>query len=996
MLAWICMAIPASAESSGETDRSDTPLSGDYSSLFKSPESRDSLNHSRIIYQQTIPEADGTTPDGLTIRYLRNRRALVGQGCMVNKLATSVGVASAVQDLAHITDLNLDNYATIAKGADVSLALKPIVSVRDTRNYYGKGTPAGFTIVARSGTSVLSLDVIKAMAVAFFRDGNFVGSAPVREGQNASGVNLSLIQIGGSENASMNLTVVAPAEFDEIMLCDAGGVNVSVVETLFIQYAFVGEPEQLILNNDYTADGVQHEGGITVFNRQTSRQLTIESAKCNGTDVETDILGIDYKRFILNPDESAVIGAVLTLGGCSAEIHLADKTMDEEDEEVFPAGSEIGFNIGCDGLLKLGVGDNIEIILYGKEKKNRDYVKLQTLSVGGGVLGVDVAKFGNRKDFSVKAPVAFSGAKIFFGKTLSVDLGSTNAYYAYVKSAPDIPHYCDFRTPSKVYLQPDASKHQIEYNPTLKNVRWEIVSGPDGHTATVDSNGLVSGISKKGSYVIKGTCTGEGHDKDCTATVTIQNDQFQHNADGQTDGGCGEPLTNYLGDSQAEYAPSTEIHDTSGSLISISDLKNPENITDADHGNYAEYVGGVQLVSDLCITGAKALGDNLIKAGDEACRLGFVVEEAADAVTAGVLQFLQIRCYYKGNRVYNKPVEESNAVKVGLIGSEKTTKVRYSIEVPEGFLVDEIQLWASGVANINLSKLKIYYPFKEDTNSTCATILGCDGRMISRSASVDTSQYGLVAAGVYINDISNFIDEDYNSYMTIGAIADVTGTTEITVNLGETINPGQQVGIIMDAKTFLANINVGNWLTITTYNTPQSAASPARARASEDQTPVDTFTDWNVAKANVAGFGDKNVLYITPSQPFNEMHLQVAGVLKATDQMHLYGLCTRGDADKDGIPDCMDAYYDAPVISGTATPAEDLRKDLQVTLDGTLARVSCPTGIGRVIVFDINGQLFDSVDGKGNSAVSVELSPGIRILLIELADGSVYSLKTAL
>lgn len=53
------------------------------------------------VWQQTNPDAD---------YYLKNRRALVGPGCTVNKLVNVVGVGSWVQDLNNLTDEDLDNY----------------------------------------------------------------------------------------------------------------------------------------------------------------------------------------------------------------------------------------------------------------------------------------------------------------------------------------------------------------------------------------------------------------------------------------------------------------------------------------------------------------------------------------------------------------------------------------------------------------------------------------------------------------------------------------------------------------------------------------------------------------------------------------------------------------------------------------------------------------------------------------------------------------------
>ena len=98
----------------------------------------------------------------MTFRELRNRRALTGESCTVNKLIGVVGVGSWAKDLGALTDDSLDNNAQVNSVVRAGVTVDPIVSVRDMDNYYSKGTVAGYTIVAGSGSSVLSLEVIKA------------------------------------------------------------------------------------------------------------------------------------------------------------------------------------------------------------------------------------------------------------------------------------------------------------------------------------------------------------------------------------------------------------------------------------------------------------------------------------------------------------------------------------------------------------------------------------------------------------------------------------------------------------------------------------------------------------------------------------------------------------------------------------------------------------------------------------------------------------------
>ena len=154
----------------------------------------------------------------MTFRRLRNRRALTGEECTVNKLIGVVGVGSWAKDLGALTDEDLDNDAQVNAVVKAGVTVDPMVSVKDMQNYYTKGTVAGYAIVAGSGSSVLSLDVIKAFSIGFYRDGKLQGVVPVREGQNGSGVTLKLLQIPGSDKICAMLTAESDWLFDEISL----------------------------------------------------------------------------------------------------------------------------------------------------------------------------------------------------------------------------------------------------------------------------------------------------------------------------------------------------------------------------------------------------------------------------------------------------------------------------------------------------------------------------------------------------------------------------------------------------------------------------------------------------------------------------------------------------------------------------------------------------------------------------------------------------------
>lgn len=119
----------------------------------------------KTVYQDTDPSATN---------YLKNRRALVGPGCTVNSVGDGVKVASDLKDLQNLCNDNLDDYATFPALVDATVAASPVVSIKDNKHYYAKGTEAGFTICTNSNAGILKVDVSTLYGIRFFKDGKAV------------------------------------------------------------------------------------------------------------------------------------------------------------------------------------------------------------------------------------------------------------------------------------------------------------------------------------------------------------------------------------------------------------------------------------------------------------------------------------------------------------------------------------------------------------------------------------------------------------------------------------------------------------------------------------------------------------------------------------------------------------------------------------------------------------------------------------------------------
>ena len=716
-------------------------------------------------------------------RALENRRALVGPGSTVNNIVNVVGVGSWVQDLNNLTDEDLNNYTEFPKIVNVEAGADIVTSVRDMNNHYAEGMTAGFCMVASSGTSILSLDVIQALRIQFFLEGKDVGTVTVTEGQEGAGVILSLISIPGSDDACINVTAPAPAEFDEIALIDAG-VNLTVADRMQIKYAFVGDAKEILL----TYDGVDSMNeGLT----GEDKGYFLETAK----GWNPVLLGIPFPLLpenieaLTNSDTTdyAPLTPIIA-AGYQGSVKLC-AAHHESNEEVFKAGDEVGFRWINGAALDLDVGAWIRILLFDR---NGNVVQEETVS--GDVVGLGVASGGNGMS-SVVAERDFSGAEIRFHTVLSVSVGAMGIYYGFVREQPEIPHHCDINPTVSTNVCDAQNSFQLESNPDL-SVTWSLVDAPEGSKVSVTSGGYVTNMDSTGFYLFEARAA-DG----CTEKVYLNKGDGLGTDESEL---CGIPVVNPPLEEGEEggdlYALSGPIYDSSGALISISGLKNEQYILDNGLDSAATYTGGLGLAYDLMVTGVKTTNGSLIFDGSEtdavARRVGFVVEFETTGLSLSALNFFQIRCYKSGEEVYRNVVTETNVVSLGLAGSNKVQKVRFCIDVPtqkdgKPIQFDEFQLWKSGVLDLTVSTLRIYYPFMEDATSECGGVMSCVTETISvydpntdsgTSASIngnETQVAGAVSVATVLSNLSYLIDNDGipDCQDPKSCFSDVTGLT---------------------------------------------------------------------------------------------------------------------------------------------------------------------------------------------------------------------------
>ena len=895
------------------------PRTDDTSPYFESAEVRDAFKDcKKPIWTddwKDLPQDQPNSVDfnndskyyNMKFRRLRNRRALTGDPCTVNKLIGVVGVGSWVKDLGAITDEDLDDYAQVNAVIKAGVTADPIVSVRDMDNYYSRGTVAGFVIVAGSGSSVLTLDIIKALSIGFYRDGKLLGVKPVREGQDGTLLTLKLIQIPGSNDVCALLTAQSDWLFDEVSLDCSGGVQADVANLYKIKYAFVGSESEFPI----TISDDKGTGGIDAYNahfKDENKQIAFGSMK----GWNAVLLGLPFpftsdhakKMYDRDTTNAAVITPILSVGYQGGAKFMVNNAADP-NAEAFEAGMEVGYKYNMAGALALKAGAWVNLLLFDHNGK-----KVQEETISAQVLGLSLVQ-ANSGTISIKSKVPFSGCEIRFLTVLSVDVGGIGIHYGFVRAAPDVYHHCDIKPTISSNICDSQSSFRLRSNSGV-SVTWALdgaldLDGKDILDSTqvkVTPDGQVTHMST-GKYTFRATAS-DGCSDETTITVGSFND-------GNTP--CGSPMVNGMnGVNDSIYTLTDKIYQSSGSLLSVSKLKNPWNILNKNDSTYAEYISGLNLADNLCIIGIKRVDGKLIYDDGETTkeaekraapkRIGFVVEANVTVLNLHALQFFQIRCYNKGKEVYRHLISENNAIGAGVAGSDKVQKIRYSIEVPatdkDGHQIqmDEFQLWNSGVLNLGGSVLRIYYAFIEEASDDCSSPLACGSLVLSNRNShtvinADETKFGGTVNVLAIDDnLGYLVDNDLDTYFSIANTVSVGVGQIIAVRMGRTLDYHHQLGVVIDNKTFLAAVKVGSWLTLATY---------------KDGKPTgDEYTDWKVIGAKVAGYGDKNILFFQPKSAYDEIRLTVANIVGLLDVQKFYGLVVRGDVDNDGIPDCKD------------------------------------------------------------------------------------------
>lgn len=688
----------------------------------------------------------------------------------------------------------------------------------------------------------------------------------VETDKGVTGLGLSLLNIPGSDMINKTFKATAPGDFDEIKLIRLG-VDVDAISSLHVKYAFVGKVREYTITNN-------KENGIAKYAQEQGRKSFMLKTGLN-TSVERDVIDEDLNN-------GFVVSAVLKLGSSLPITVIANPS---DNEEAFPAGTEVGFKYNSTTILNVNLVDGAKLTLYDRNGKS-----IGNYTISATVLKLGAIEVSKDGELSLKAPKAFSQVKLVFPGVLSLNLGYDKVNYAFVRMAPDkASHHCPIEATAGREVCGCENEFKLDHNPDV-DVTWSVVEQPNGSNVILDpKSGKVTDVYVPGKYTFRATAS-DG----CWEETTINYAPHVSPAE--------QGVTLLVNGSGAESNKYDLSDKTGGGLLQIfHGIKDSRNILSPNLNSYAYGETGASLAENQAIIGVKSLkGEHLagnIDWRNHKLKAGFVVSSKAVGLGVDALKFFRIMLRKNGEqKVLEKPTTHWGAISAGLIGSEKSNKMRLTIDVPAGCDFDEIVLYSTGVLSLDLSQLNIYYAYvsNADQENSIDNILygGVPVSWEKTNATIDYSiskPFSVANIGNGYDQWNNLIDNSFDTSMTFPLGVNLGGAT-IAINIGKTVNPGQPLVMVTNKLTLGLGVELGKGLKLTTYYKGE---------------PQEELTNWNVLGADVISAGGSSYAMLKPKKPFNQVRITQANVASALGNIQIQGFAICSSVNEDGtLPDC--------------------------------------------------------------------------------------------
>lgn len=823
----------------------------------------------KTVYQDTDP----TPTDGSV--YLARRHALVGKNCVVNRISPAlVTAASGTTNLESLVDEDLTNSVSFISTAEVSLGVRLFPSVRDMAHVYRKGTTAGFVVTAGSNTLLKLAAVETPYQLYFYKDGEKVGSATPTQFGSAGVLNLTLISWQSSD-ATLEYSAPAPADFDEVRLVQTGGLDLEVLKTTIVKYAFVGDKRYNIT--------AEKTGGFADYCKAMGET---DVPKIYGED----IINVD-KEDLIDDDPSNSVACVKALVSGVTGVQVACAK-----EGIFKKGSVIGFDVLKTDVLDVAGTVIIKLwkfVPYEKSAwngKEGEWTKVEEKTLSMDVLKLKLGT--ERTSFAITAAEDFNAVSINFTGLLGVSV--MNVYNAFVSPAPTIDDDIDLQVSADQAICDEQQSFTLRSNEQVKwtrdmssnNYMSEIKLSPEG---TLCEQATVSGFKHAGSYRFIAT-DADGN----TASTTIQ-----YGITPVIDLAEKPWVNNQTMGESYEIADKTGF----GGISITGNVSNASCLLSASLDDYASYTGGLKIAEvKNAIVGVKRT-DKKVK-NDYDTRIGFVAGVSADVLSLDLLNSMTVKAYNDGVEVASQSVAQGGEVLgLKLAGSDQTRTLSYSLVVPAGTEFNTIALVSSGLIQLDLNQMKIYYAYEEPEEEAQRyeklrnreTLISREttGAYINNKGTIPTGT-GVASVGSAWVNVANLIDGSDETYMQMDQTVGVATGQTIAVKLGRRFSKGNVIGVYLNNVQNLLKVDLANVMTITPYL--------------EDMKHTETTSpSWSVLGLDLlGGSASKTLITVQPKNDFDEIRITLGNGVQALGYTHISAIVVRGDADGDGIVDAVD------------------------------------------------------------------------------------------
>ena len=789
------------------------------------------------------------------------RVPLVGAGRIIDDLyGNLVSVSGRNVGMNNIVDLDLDRYADFSS-LGVTVLGNELFTVKDMYRTYAKDQDAGF-VIGTDDSKGLSLEVLSLFVITAYKDNSPVGVYHVGSGDSESLLDLEIVKVStDAKTGRQALSVKVDAPFDEIALSTTG-VSANLA-SMKVYYAFVGNDPVEYIYSDGSLGSPSIREDVPF----------VDTGWTNVMDT--------YPQGILDSDDD---GVNLYTDPLTSLLAVRNLTVDFGSMQI-DKGTEIGFTYSQGSALTIDALTTMSLIPYDD---NWDEIEQDKYS-STGLLGLTVMEGGTGAYSLVTSTDGTKALKIHFGG-VRIDAGVFKLLRVFKRDPVKIDPSSYFTAAPEVvtsrssyrFMTPLTDDSGMPYGTlelAITDRGGETADENHPEPARIDGNSIV-GMHPDVTYTVAATFRmNDGSGRSFTMTTKIT----------------------------CEAEPSADIHFMTGDgyrlasgsrnngLINlIPNLENGQNLITESLEDAAVYSKVLSLI-DYSVIAAVETADGSPIVPDGEVRVGFAIQPTRDILNLSALDFFRIVLYNGSEKVDTYVPAENQSVSLGLL-SGSNGKIAVTALTDKPF--DRVELQTAGVLTLQLSSMSLYYAFYEKTNGNHNSDSGIGDLGVelmtyaSHGLRVNYDQTGFsgIKVGTMMTRFENMLDSGKETDAKVEQLVDLLGSMSIAATF-EPVETSQWIGVMVNTPSGLLDASILSDMDFEIYN---------------DGNLVETISQQaGLLGLQLLGYGDCSYIeaYPTAGNEFDEVRLVKRSLADVTENILVYGVYMRADANHNGIPD---------------------------------------------------------------------------------------------